>query len=295
MEDTDALLQSVPRIAQDEMYGADERALNEFLVQHPMLNLDATSSKTLQIVATLFDQCATTVPTLPTIPKSHDDQMLRPSNKQIGERDCACGDRCMVRFLATWRHGVNTNLAFTCTEFLLPDERATFLSGNGLPARRKKCLVCTRYLTSYLYYKARTDPNFKLEQAGIDTQSFANSVAAPCAGTNPPDMKALSLAQLEIPESESSVLTEDSYHADAMLFVDEEYMTRQVSRTAPMSAFQWRPIVKFCSRHYTFEMTADGPRVIQTGIGANDSTGTGLLFQEAPVAEAVAPPELRRQ
>ena len=33
------LLDAMPGIGPDEMYGADERALNDFLVQHPMLNL----------------------------------------------------------------------------------------------------------------------------------------------------------------------------------------------------------------------------------------------------------------
>lgn len=252
---------------------------------------EATSQKTLKLIGSLFEQCATTVPDLPVINKSYDDQMLRPSNKQIGERDCACGDRCMARFLARWRHGPDTNLAFTCTEFLLPTERATFLSGGGLPARKKKCLVCTRYLISYLYVKARMDPNFKIESAGIDAQSFTNSVAAPVPTENPPDYDELTEAQLQMPESASAVLTSDSYRPEAMLFVDEEWGSRQAARSAPLSAMQWKPIVRFCSHHYTFEMTPDGPRILQTGIASDDSTGTGLLFRAAPAAEAVAPPE----
>lgn len=254
---------------------------------------EATSQKTLQLIGNLFENCSTTVPDLEIVPKSYDDSMLRPPNKQIGERECACGDRCMVRFLARWRHGVDTSMAFTCTEFLLPSERATFLSGSGLPPRRKKCLLCTRYFMSYLYVKARMDPNFKIETSGIDAQSFTNSAAVPNnpAGNNPPDYDALTLAQRNMPESASSVLSADSYKPEAMLFVDEQWTSHQASRSAPMSAFQWHNIVRFCSHHYTFERGADGPYILQTGIGADDSTGTGLLFREAPAAEPVAPPE----
>jgi len=287
-DSSDDLLDDTAQIAADEIYGADEKALNEFIVHHPMLNLEITSQKTLQIIGSLFEQCNTSVPSLPVIDKSYDDSMLRPPNKQIGERECACGDRCMVRFLARLRHGSDTKLAFTCTEFLLPSERSTFLSGGGLPTRKKKCLVCTRYLMSYLYYKARMDPNFTINSTGIDSQSFANSVASPVYDENPPDYKALTEAQNVMPESASSVLTPNSYKPEVMLFVDEDWACRQASRSGHLSAMQWVPIVRFCAQHYNFHMTADGPRVVQVGVASHE---TGPLFQKAPVAERVAPPE----
>jgi len=43
------------------MYGADEKALNEFLGQHPMLSLEATSTKALQLVASMFDKATSKV------------------------------------------------------------------------------------------------------------------------------------------------------------------------------------------------------------------------------------------
>lgn len=284
-------------IGSDELYGNDEKALNEFLVQHPMLNLESTSSETLKLISGLFDQSSTTIPDLPVIPKSYDDQMLRPANRQTGERDCACGARCMTRFLARWRHGSETNLAFTCTEFLLPTERETFLKGNGLPARRKKCLICTRYFTTYLYYKARMDTNFKLESSGIDTNSFVNSIAAPIDpnAPNQPDLLALRESQQDMPQSASSVLTSDGYKPECMLFVDEEFSDRQASRTTQLSVLNWRPVVRFCSKHYVFMMTSDGPRVVQTGVATSESTDTGLLFRLASADRKVAPPELLRQ
>jgi hypothetical protein len=258
-----------------------------------MLNLEATSQKTMQIISSLFENCGASVPNIPIISKSYDDEMLRPANKQIGERDCACGDRCMAMFLGKFRHGPDTNLAFVCTEFLLPIEREEFAAGKGLPARRKKCLVCTRYLTSFLYYKARVDPSFSLSHAAVDAQSFANSSASPVPDTSCdlPDLTELSNAQRELPESASAVLTDDSYKPEAMLFVDEEWINRQSAREGNMTAFQFVPIVKFCSHHYVYSMTDEGPRITQTGIGSNDPTGTGLLFREAPVANEAAPPE----
>ena len=63
----------------------------------------------------------------------------------MGERQCISGDRCLCTHMAQCKHGEDTDLGFVGAEFLLPVERTTFLEGNGLPSRRKKCLVCTRY------------------------------------------------------------------------------------------------------------------------------------------------------
>ena len=281
--DNEKLLQSSSLLCQDELYSADEKSLNEFLVQHPMLNMEATSQRTLQLVSNLFENVSTRAPSLPVIPKSYDDQMLRPANKQIGERDCACGNRCMALFLARWRHGPDTDLAFVCCEFLLPDERSKFLAGNGLPPRRKKCLVCSRYLCSYIYYQARADPNFKIAESRLTLQSFANSVACP-AGANsndgdPPDLVELTRAQQTLPESASPVSSQDAYSPSAMLFVDEEFFSRQASREPPLSSLMWQPIVRFASNHYKYVMADDGPVMLQVGIGADEPD-----FQLASVA-----------
>ena len=71
--------------------------------------------------------------------------LRRRPNLQIGERPCINGDRCLAQYLAKIRYGTDTAYAFTCTEFLLPDAYANFLNGKGLPDRRGKCLLCTRY------------------------------------------------------------------------------------------------------------------------------------------------------
>lgn len=292
--DGTALLDDTASCVQDEQYGDDERKLNDFLTLHPMLNLESTSAKTLQLVGSMFDKCGgVQAPELPVIPKSHDDRYLRPPNKRIGERECACGNRCLCVFMAKFRHGADTPLAFVCTEFLLPEEQLKFSAGDGLPAQRKKCLVCLRYFTSYLYYLCRVDPTFKLENAAIDFQTFSNSLAAPLDDSvTPPDLEALQNGNLNIPSSSSAVATKDGYRPDAMLFVDEEFSNRRAARSPPLSNLQWRPVVRFCSRHYVYCMTVDGPRITQAGVGADDPSETGLLFQEAPAANAAAPSEL---
>lgn len=292
------LLNDNPGIGADEVYSEDEKKLNEFISLHPMLSLEATSVKTVELCTKLFDKLSTNVPELPVIDKTYDDSMLRPSNKSIGERDCVCADKCIVRFLAKWRHGAETDLAFTCTEFLLPAERDKFVAGGGLPPRRKKCLVCTRYFTSYLYYKARLDPNFKLDSSTINSQSFCNSVAVDAASETPansPDYDELTRAQHETPESVSSVLTTDGYKPSAMLFVDETFASRAVARKSNIAALAWKPVVRFCSSHYAFEATPTGPKLLQVGIGADAhtvaATGGGMQcephFRQAPAARVV--------
>ena len=68
-----------------------------------------------------------------------------PANEAIGERPCINGERCLARFIAQVRYGGDTDKAFVCKEFLLPEQYASFLAGKGLPPRRGKCLLCTRY------------------------------------------------------------------------------------------------------------------------------------------------------
>lgn len=130
---------------EDESYGDDERALSSFLKLHPMLSCEAKNQNTLQLMADMFERAQLRTHEVEIVPKSYDDQSLRPPNLALGERACACGEQCICRTMAYLRYGNDSPYAFTCTEFLLPSERAVFSSGGELPARRKKCLVCARY------------------------------------------------------------------------------------------------------------------------------------------------------
>lgn len=73
--------------------------------------------------------------------------MCSPPCESIGERPCANGDRCLARFIAQVRYGTDTDKAFVCKEFLLPEQYEDFKAGKGLPTRRSKCLLCARYFT----------------------------------------------------------------------------------------------------------------------------------------------------
>ncbi len=68
-----------------------------------------------------------------------------PANDAIGERPCINGERCLAKFIAQVRYGAETDKAFVCKEFLLPEQYTEFQSGGGLPHRRGKCLLCHRY------------------------------------------------------------------------------------------------------------------------------------------------------
>ncbi len=254
-----------------------------------MLSLEATSHQTMQLVATMFDKASVRVADVPVIGKSYDDSYLRPANQQIGERECACGAACICLSMARVRHGPESDLAFIGTEFLLPTERAAFLAGRGLPPRRKKCLVCTRFLMTHLYVQARVDPNFKVSSAPIGIQTFGNAtLPSDASGTDGDPWSGQAMADL--PHSVSRVLSEDGYRADAMLFVDEEFASaRRASREGQMATLVWKPVVKFKSRHYRYIRSAKGPRLVQVGVGTDDPTGAGQGFQ-APAAAEAAPP-----
>ena len=82
------------------------------------------------------------------VPKSHDDAYLRPPDPSLGERPCCLGERCICVWMARWRYGDDTDLAFVGTEFLLPSQRAAFEAegASALPPTPGKCLVCSRYM-----------------------------------------------------------------------------------------------------------------------------------------------------
>jgi hypothetical protein len=267
-----------------EEYSKNEEALNDFLKLHPMLSLEAVSQKSMQTIASMIEKSGLRCSDdLPVIPKSYDDQFLRPPNKSIGERACCLGNGCMAQFVAKLRYGQNTPYAFTCTEFLMPDAREAFLDGKGLPSRTGKCLLCTRYFQNYIYLLSRTDPSFKVGESPLGMQLFANAIAEPASH----DEARLRASSAELPASCSIVSAKDGYKASAMLFVDEDWADMRSSRDGKLGNLLWKPVVRFNSAHYKYERDADGPRIVQIGIGADDELN-GLHFRQPPAAAKVA-------
>lgn len=242
----------------------------------------------------MFEKASVNVAEVPVIPFSYDASYLRPPRSAIGERTCVCGDKCICLFMARIRHGNDTPMAFIGTEFLLPEERKEFLDGKGLPARRKKCLICTRYFQTLIYLQCRTDPNFKISSAPLEMQVFGNVVGAPYSNDDddPPDLAELGRSMSEMPMSASILHARDGYRPEAMLYVDEEFAsTSRASREGNTASLMWKPVVKFCSAHYRYVTGPDGPHLVQVGIGSDDPTGTGLGFSSfvQPPAGTVAP------
>lgn len=142
----------------NENYTDDEIKLSNFMKLHPFLSVDATSQRSLQLVADVLD--ITSVPTkpIPTVGRLHDEMFLRAADTRIGERPCCVGDRCMGRFIAILRYGENTDMAITLREYLLPGEEQVFRSSGKLPHTTGKCLLCMRYFTTYRSYRFESFP-----------------------------------------------------------------------------------------------------------------------------------------
>tara|TARA_B110000858_G_C17809459_1_gene480120 strand:+ start:5234 stop:6133 length:900 start_codon:yes stop_codon:yes gene_type:complete len=249
------LLQSRSGIDGDELFGSQEYALSSYLKLHPVLSLESTSFQTLQLVANLVE--STSIPTkeLEVVGKKHDDDYLRPPSVAIGERPCCLGDRCICVWLARWRYGDDTDMAFVGTEFLLPSQTVEFKKTGKLPHTNGKCLVCSRYVHTFIYKCARADPTFE-PSANIPLQAFGNSLGFE-RGEN-------------IPTHASVANDSDGYHQEALLFVDEQWADTSAARGG-MASMMWRPCVKFDSSHYEYVKDHDGlPRIMQRNVSAAD-------------------------
>ena len=160
-------------------------------------------------------------------------------------------------WMARWRYGDDTDMAFIGTEFLLPSERAAFDrdGASALPATPGKCLVCSRYLHTYVYRQARSNPAF-CPSASLPLQAYGNP---------------LGVAKGEaLPTHSSSACGADGYRPEALLFVDEAWADTAAARGS-MSSFLWRPCVKFLPTHYQYvkDPTTGLPRLLQRGVGSD--------------------------
>lgn len=266
------LMQSRAGIDADESFGSQEYALSSYLKLHPVLSLESTSYQTLQLVANLVE--TTSIPTkeLEIVSKPHDDGMLRPPNTDIGERPCCLGDRCICVWMARWRYGEDTDKAFVATEFLLPSQSKEFKESGKLPHTVGKCLVCSRYVHTFIYKCARADPTFKPDIL-IPIQAFGNSLGVE-SGNN-------------VPTHSSVANDSDGYRQEALLFVDEQWADTAAARGS-MASLLWRPCVKFDSTHYVYIMDSSGkPRLLQRNVSAEDESSNSHFCQ--PTEESQRP------
>lgn len=279
------LLQSNAGIDADESHGEQERALSSFIKLHPVLSLESTSHHTMQLMGNLVKDVAIPTRELEIVSKSHDDLFLAPPNQEVNERPCCLGNRCIAVWLARWRYGDATPLAFICKEFLLPSQMEAFTQKGTLPSPPGKCLLCTRYVQNYIYRCARADPTFKPD-AKIPLQAFGNSLGVESGDG--------------VPSHASVVHDADGYRSEALLFVDEVWADTEAARSS-MSSLLWRPVVRFCSNHYHYVKDASGlPRIVQKNVGAaSEATGShfgqptsamGAGSSATPQAQVGTPP-----
>jgi hypothetical protein len=277
--DDTSLLQSTSRIDQDEEYGKDEELLNEFIKKHPMCSLETLTTKVLQTLANATAKMKISMADIPCVPKSYDDKFLCEPDTCIGERECVCRERCLATFIAKVRYGMQNKHGFICKEYLLPNEYEDFLDGKGLPATPKKCLICYRYFTSYLYTLARTNPSISETDSGtVMAQSFCNLFR-----NQTPTHEAIMGCVDELPLNTPTVATNDGYALHACLFVDEKYADTRIQREKKIGALLFRPTVRFCSKHYMYEIAQDGRKyIVQSGVGVHDTQLSGLSHFRQP-------------
>ena len=218
----------------------------------PHRSLDATSTRMLSNVSDLLGETAISSRDLEVVSKTHDDRYLRPANKETEERSCASADRCICKWIAVFRHGEESDNAFVCREYLLPSQEKAFLDNGDLPRTPQKCLLCSRYFTSYIYTLAKNSPSF-CPNSAIQLQAFANKITV-----DSPVDTAL--------DHTSSVGSDDGYSLNSMLLIDERWVDSSSSRSE-LSTLLWKPVVRFNCSDYRFVKSTDGtPRVVQFGI-----------------------------
>lgn len=280
------LLSDAPTATPEESYGEDEVSLNEFTKLHSICSAEATASSTLQTLGELCSRQMIKTPALEKISKTWDDAYLRKPNLQVGERPCVCGSRCVARVMAKMRYGPRTKYPFVMTEFLTPLERENFEKGGGLPARKGKCLLCTRYFSNYLYLLAKQDPQFLANSQNFDLQLFENCLAVP-TGSSADDLAADVGRQ---PHAASVVEAQHGYRRSVLLFADESFVNTCAGR-GPAAALVWRPVVRFKSNDYRYEIGEDGePRVVQIGMGVDHVEETrGISHFRRPLAGEADP------
>lgn len=254
-----------------ENYTKDEQALNSFQKLHPMLSMERTCQKAMQCVSNLLDK--TEIPTveLPCVGKSYDDRFLKAPCKSAGERECCSGGNCMCLMMAEFRYGENNNAGFICKEFLLPEQQRTFEKDGTLPLQPSKCLVCTRYYTTYQYRVARCDPNFVCNTR-ISVQAYANVIGHTDGQS--------------VPSSSSYVGGSDGYHPSVCLAVDTGFANTNAGRGL-MGTMLWRPFVAFHSGHYKYVWNEGEKYILQVGVHADETPHFGA---EQEVGESAPGP-----
>lgn len=304
--------------AVDPGYSANEKMLNEYVKLHPMLTSELTRRDTLVLLSQLVDRDPISISELPVIDKPYEDGFLRPPRVKMGERPCVLGTRCICRMIARIRYGEKSNLGFTCTEFLLPEERSKWLAGGGLPEQCGKCLVCMRYFVTYMHEMAESDEEVSSALESFRVQRHANSQAPDVASssslgamqpkkrarpdsttkgkssskeaeirplaTADPQWHDLHVTSGELLKHANAVGVRNGYRPDVLITPGSAASDALGMRNTRIGTLEWRKIVRFETSHFQYVMRNGEPRIVQVGVGMDDVPGTRCLNGEPSIA-----------
>ena len=255
-----------------------EAQMDEFCILHPMLSNEALNTETLRTVCMAHGRVDVTPPSLPVVSKAYEDAYLRPPRNDLGERECVAGKRCMCVMLAKARYGNSTKRGFVGVEFMLPEDRDLWRSGKGRPERHGKCLLCIRYLTTYLYVRSMSDPGFLevLRSGRLLTQTHTVST---CELTSEGKVLADGLS---LPTHSSVANTVDGYLPSALIPVEADFVNTGVGRETSLSSLAWQPFVRFQSNHYKYIWcdSIGEQRIVQVGVSCDHFSTKEMAMQE---------------
>lgn len=285
-----SILQKSKKEGEDFVASEHERLLDDFVRLHPMCSMSACSSTTMSLL--LECQSQTTIPFSPSTSssKTHDDQFLRAANPAVGERPCAMDETCLCKFIARVRYGKNDTRGFVCREYMTPSQQEHFLNGGKLQSTRSKCLVCYRYLVTYVYTLARNMHNFEFPLQGPSKAVLrSGEETALC------ELEAAAESDL-LPLRVNKMGSIDGYHPSVMLMPDKEFANRRAARVTALSSFLFQPCVRFCSSHYQYVRQDDGEwQIVQCAVGMQDKLqGLGFAVPPSEPAEPMAAPSPHR-
>lgn len=278
-----SIIQSQSKDEEDFVPNEHERLLDDFVRLHPMCSMSACSSTTMSLL--LECQSQTTIPFAASTSssKTHDDQFLRSANVAVGERPCAMDEACLCKFIARVRYGKNDTRGFVCREYMTPEQQAHFLNGGKLQHTRSKCLVCYRYLVTYMYTLARNVHNFEFPLKDYSQPVLHNGEEKTLCALETAEESDL------LPLRVSKISSIEGYHPSVMLMPDREFANRRAARETALSSLLFEPCVRFCSSHYQYVRQDDGEwQIVQCAVGLQDKL-QGLGFFAAPPSELAEP------
>jgi hypothetical protein len=104
------------------------------------------------------------------------------------------------------------------------------------------------------------------------------------------EQEALEKVMQSLPQHTIEVSTKDGYHPSALLFVDEGFGELRTGREGNLATLLFKPSVRFFSGMYTYEVTDEGPLVLQSS--GNRRVSNIPAFAAAPTQRdgPLAPP-----